>query len=280
MELKADLHTHTTYSDGILKPAELLSLAKEKGISVISIVDHDTLDGNIEAESISSEYGIEVIMGCEFSCFENGKEYHLLGYAFDPDNKNLKTHLNNYRNVRLSRAKHIHSKLCTLGLNLTFDEILEAADKAPVARPHIASVMVKKGYVADLKEAFMKYIGEGAPAYQPKAVFPVEMAIKMINSANGVAVLAHPRNYIEQPKLYQLIQQGLDGIEVNHPSHSEEQKKFYHYVASQYWLLETGGSDYHGSREFDAGNIGNFYVSYSVVESIKYLTDRNKHGWV
>ena len=120
----------------------------------------------------------------------------------------------------------------------------------------------------------MKYLGEGCPAYYPKSVFPVEMAIKMINKAKGVAVLAHPRNYIDQPTLYKFIQSGLDGIEVNHPSHSEEQRKFYHYVASQYWLLETGGSDFHGSREFDAFNIGNFYVPYSVVESIKYLTGK------
>lgn len=272
MELKADLHTHTTYSDGILKPFELLNLAREKGLSVISIVDHDTLDGNIEAASICSDYDIEVIMGCEFSCYENGKEYHLLGYAFDPADKNLRIHLDNYRIARLTRAKQIHKKLKIMGVDISFDEILEAADKAPVARPHIGSVLVKKGYVNDLREAFMKYLGEGCPAYYPKSVFPVEMAIKMINKAKGVAVLAHPRNYIDQPTLYKFIQSGLDGIEVNHPSHSEEQRKFYHYVASQYWLLETGGSDFHGSREFDAFNIGNFYVPYSVVESIKYLT--------
>jgi predicted metal-dependent phosphoesterase TrpH len=274
MEIKADLHTHTTYSDGILKPFELLTLAKEKGLSSISIVDHDTLDGNIEANSIASEYGVEVIMGCEFSCYENGKEYHLLGYCFDPDDKNIKIHIDNYRIARLTRAKQIHKKLTVLGANMSFDEILETADKAPVARPHIASVLVKKGYAADLKDAFMKFIGEGGPAYYPKSVFPVEMAIRMINKAKGVAVLAHPRNYIDQPTLYKFINSGLDGIEVNHPSHNEEQKKFYHYVASQYWLLETGGSDFHGSREFDLTNIGNYYVPYSVVESIKYLTGR------
>jgi predicted metal-dependent phosphoesterase TrpH len=274
MEIKADLHTHTTYSDGILKPFELLTLAKEKGLSSISIVDHDTLDGNIEANSIASEYGVEVIMGCEFSCYENGKEYHLLGYCFDPDDKNIKIHIDNYRIARLTRAKQIHKKLTVLGANMSFDEILETADKAPVARPHIASVLVKKGYAADLKDAFMKFIGEGGPAYYPKSVFPVEMAIRMNNKAKGVAVLAHPRNYIDQPTLYKFINSGLDGIEVNHPSHNEEQKKFYHYVASQYWLLETGGSDFHGSREFDLTNIGNYYVPYSVVESIKYLTGR------
>ncbi len=277
MEFKADLHTHTTYSDGILKPVELLALAKNRGISAISIVDHDTLDGNLEANTISSDYGIEVIMGCEFSCFENGKEYHILGYAFDPDNSAIKTHLNNYRNIRLSRAKGIHSKLMNLGIKLSFSDILDTAGKAPVARPHIASVLVNKGYVKDLKEAFSKYLAEGAPAYQHKAIFPVEMAIKMINKANGVSVIAHPRNYIEPDKLYELIHKGLDGIEVNHPSHTEEQKKFYHYVASQYWLLETGGSDYHGSREFDDSNFGNYYVSKSIVQSIKKFSNRNKY---
>ncbi|MBX3042354.1 MAG: PHP domain-containing protein [Candidatus Kapabacteria bacterium] len=272
MQKKVDLHTHTTYSDGILQPHELLSLAKEKGLSAISIVDHDTLDGNIVAQSICSQYDIEVLMGCEFSCYENGKEYHLLGYNFDPDNQSLKTHLDNYRIARLTRAKQIHKKLVNIGAGISFDEILETADKAPVARPHIASVLVKKGYAADLKEAFTKFLGEGSPAYYPKAIFPVEMAIRMINKARGVAVLAHPRNYIDQPTLYKFIQSGLDGIEVNHPSHSEEQKKFYHYVANQFWLLETGGSDYHGSREFDAVNIGNVFVPYSVIDSIKNLT--------
>lgn len=272
MEPKADLHTHTNYSDGILKPAELLALAKEKGLSAISIVDHDTLDGNIEASKIASDFGIEIIMGCEFSCYENGKEYHILGYYFNPDDKNIETHLANYRIARLNRARQIHKKLVNLGINITFDEILETAGKAPVARPHIGSVLIKHGYVTDLRDAFNKYLAEGSPAYYPKAVFPVEMAIKMINKARGVAVLAHPRNYIDQERLYKFIQLGLDGIEVNHPSHSEEQKKFYHYIANQYWLLETGGSDFHGTREFDAANFGNFYVPYSVVESIKYHT--------
>lgn len=272
MSGRVDLHTHTFYSDGVLSPKDLLEKAKNAGLSAISITDHDTIDGYLEALNYKAEYNIEIICGCEFSCYEDGREYHILGYAMDPTYKTMLEHLYNFRNVRYDRAKQIKRKLDNLGYKLNFDKILDKAGKASIARPHIASALVDEGYVETPRQAFEKLIGDGCPAYHPKAVFPVEKAISLINKAGGVAILAHPRNTIDQPTLYKMIQSGLDGIEVHHPSHNQSHRKFYHSIASQYWLLETGGSDYHGNRDFDETNFGKETVPFSIVESIKYHT--------
>lgn len=268
--MKADLHTHTNYSDGILTPEELLQKANSYGLKAIAITDHDTIEGALIAQKISNKYDIEVIISSEFSCYENGKEYHILGYNLDPNNENLQSHLKNFKSVRLFRAKQIHKKLDLLGYKFTFDELLKIVGEAPITRPHIAQLLVNKKYIKSIKDAFDELLSEGRPAFQPKAVFPVKSCINLINRAGGVAVLAHPRNYIDTPTLYNFIEQGLDGIEVFHPSHTEEFVRFYRYVASQYWLLETGGSDYHGNREWDEANFGNFTIDYSIVEAIKF----------
>jgi hypothetical protein len=216
---------HTFYSDGALSPEELLIKAKSVGLSVISITDHDTLDGCINAMSLAPKYGIEIITGCEFSCNDVEREFHVLGYNVDPDNKHLKFHLHNFRNARLVRAKQIHKKLRNMGMMIDFDDILIKADQAPITRPHIAQILLEKGYVETLRQAFDKYIGDSGPASHPKAVFPVSQAIKLINQANGVAVLAHPANFVDQPTLYKMIQSGLDGIEVIHPMHNQSQRE-------------------------------------------------------
>ncbi len=270
MNNRVDLHTHTHFSDGILSPAELLAKAESIGLVAISITDHDTIDGYLDGLNYKSDYNVELICGCEFSCYDGGKEYHILGYAMDPTYKLMLEHLNNFRNVRYDRAKHINRKLDNLGYKLNFDKILAKAGKASIARPHIASALVDEGYVNTEKQAFELLIGDGCPAYHPKAVFPVEKAISLINRAGGVAILAHPRNMVDQPTLYKKIQSGLDGIEVYHPSHNQNHRKFYHSIASQYWLLETGGSDFHGNREYDHINFGKETVPFSIVESIKY----------
>jgi 3',5'-nucleoside bisphosphate phosphatase len=129
--------------------------------------------------------------------------------------------------------------------------------------------MIELGITNTLKEAFLLYLGEGSPAYEAKAQFPIEKAIKLINSCGGVAVLAHPAKSITPEQLYSVIKMGLDGVEVYHPTHDSKMQGFYHSIASQYWLLETGGSDFHGNRDYDNINFGKSVVPYSVVESIK-----------
>lgn len=267
-----DLHVHTKYSDGILTPDQMLKKAVDAGLSAISITDHDTIDGCLIAHTLLDKYDIELINGVEFSAYEGSREYHILGYALDPDYKPLRKHLELFKVSREKRARKITAKLNGLGIEIDFNKIVENADEAPITRPHIAAVLQESGFVGSFKEAFMRYIGDYAPAYEEKEHFPVEQCIDLINRSGGVASLAHPGNTINQTTLYKMIKYGLDGIEVVHPSHSDEMQKYYHSIASQYWLLGTGGSDYHGNRDYDEGNFGNCVVPYSVVQSLRLHT--------
>lgn len=266
----ADLHIHSVYSDGILTPDEIFKKAQKAGLSAISITDHDTVAHCHEALALKDKYSIDIITGIEISCFEDIKEYHILGYDFDPDNRNLKKHVEEFKHYRFLRAKKIIEKLNNLKKSISIDDVLRIADKAPIIRPHIAQAMLEAGYVKSLKEAFRIYLGDWKPAYVPKKKFPVESAIKLINDAGGVASLAHPALFVSQDELYTIIQKGIDGIETCHPLHDENLEKYYHTIASQYWLLETGGSDYHGTRDYDEYNFGHCVVPYSIFESIRY----------
>ncbi len=270
----ADLHIHTTYSDGTKTPDAIFTRLDNIGMKAFAITDHDTVDGCINANSIKHKYSIEFLPGIELSCHEKNKEYHLLGYNFDLENDRLRTHLHSFKNVRKYRAEKILEKLKKIKMDIDLDYVLEIAGDAPIARPHIATAMINLKYVMNWKEAFLLYLGDGRPGYVEKSNFPLSEAIKMVNQAGGVASLAHPARSIPQETLYRVIEYGLDGIEVVHPMHDEALRKYYRIIAGQYWLLETGGSDYHGNREFDEFNIGKFGVPYSVVESIKFHSNK------
>lgn len=270
MKKVADLHIHTHYSDGIYSPEKIIQMAADKGLSAISITDHDTIAGLQEAHELSKKYDVEIINGVELSCYENGREYHILGYGFDLNDQSLVDHLDMYKTLRRKRAEIMHQKLEQLGVKFSFRLIEILAGDAPITRPHIAASIHKAGYVNSAKEAFDQYIGNHGPAYHPKANFSVANAIDMLNRSGGIAVLAHPAYSVEHNELYKIIEQGLDGIEVIHPAHNEDLTRFYHSIANQYWLIETGGSDFHGIKDYDEGNFGMFVVPYASVESIKY----------
>ncbi len=270
MKPLADLHTHTSFSDGKLSVEELFVKAEKVGLAAISITDHDSVDGCVVAQEIKGVHTIDFINGIEFSCYENGREYHVLGYHLDIHNEILLTTLAEFKKARLKRAQKILEKLKSMSLTLDIDLILQIAGEAPITRPHIAEAMIDKGYISNLKEAFVHYLGEGKPAYEAKSNFTVQRAIKLVNDCGGVAVLAHPGRAIPSEVLYKLIEQGLDGVEVIHPMHDEALQKHYHSIASQYWLLETGGSDFHGTRDYDEDNFGKFACPYSVVDSIRF----------
>ena len=265
----ADLHLHTNYSDGNLNPRELFKKAADAGLSAISITDHDSIDGCTEALELYKEFGIDFITGIEFSCYEDSREYHIIGYHIDITHKNLLEHLKEFKDARLKRAEKILAKLNIQSIPLTLDEILKRAGQAPIARPHIASAMLERGFITSQKEAFYLYLGEGKPAYEAKMQFSIEHAVKLINESGGVAVLAHPARTVSPEHLYKMIKKGLDGIEVIHPMHDESLVKYYRSIASQYWLLETGGSDFHGSRDYDESNFGKFVVPATIVDSIR-----------
>ena len=267
---KADLHTHTLYSDGANSYKELLNLAKEKNIEIVAITDHDSVDGIEESRKYGAKIGVEVIPGLEISTDVEGKEVHLLGYFVDHKDSELNKYLKFFRNERLERAKRILNKLKKIGIDIKLREVEKIAKNSPICRPHIANAMVEKGFVKNFQSAFNKYIGDGAPAHEKKIHVSPLSAIKIINDAGGLAFIAHPGK-MKESILTSLIQLGIDGIEVVHPSHKRSQQKFYRGIVSQYCLLESGGSDFHGGFRNDDDNFGKYTVSDSIVGNIRKM---------
>ncbi len=269
MKRRADLHIHTIYSDGIKTPEEILKMAVKANLGAISITDHDSVDAYKELYEISNKYQIEIITGIEFSCYDDEQEIHILCYNFDINNKELQQYLNTFKKAREVRAKRIISKLKKINIEFNFEEISKIAGAAPITRPHIAFALIDRGYVANQREAFNLYLSDGKPAYEPKYNFSIKDALELINKCEGIAVLAHPSDTISPEMLYKLIEMGIDGIEVVHPSHNNTIERHLTQIANQYWLIATGGSDYHGSRDYDDSNFGKYTVPFSVLQSIK-----------
>lgn len=274
MNGKVDLHTHTTYSDGFYSPGELVRNAKEAGIELLGICDHDNIAGYPEAVEIGKSIGVEVIPGLEISSDIKDKEIHILAYFFEPDNKELERYLAFFREERLKRAVRIITKLKSLGLYLTIDDVLEKAQNCAVGRPHIAQAMLEKGLISSYFEAFNKYIGNNGPAYEKKVHLSPQSAFKIINDAGGLSFIAHP-GFMPETLLKELITAGVDGIEVVHPSHSPSMVRFYRGIVNEYFLLESGGSDFHGGKREDEQNLGKYYVNHSVVDAMRQRLMKN-----
>jgi 3',5'-nucleoside bisphosphate phosphatase len=268
----ADLHIHTKCSDGILAPEKILHKASLHRISAISITDHDTIDGFLEAYPVQSKYDVELIPGIELSCVENGTEYHILAYNFDPSSQVLTRHLDYYRSTRVTRTEKMLKKLEQFDIFIKLDDVIERFGDTSLARPHVATMLSELGYVDNIKEAFNIYLGDGMPACQVKVEFSVKSAIDLIKKAGGISVLAHPAKYVSRTRINQMIQEGINGIEVWHPMHLPPLQRKYLKIVDDNLLIPTGGSDYHGYRPFDEQNFGKFTVPYSVVETIKYST--------
>jgi predicted metal-dependent phosphoesterase TrpH len=266
---RADLHLHTTFSDGALSPKELVQRAQAVGLSIVSITDHDNVGAIDEAIETGKKLGVEIIPGVELSVTLNEKDIHLLAYFFDYKNQKLLDYLAFFRNERLKRAERIVQKLNDINIPLKLDAVLDQAGIGSVGRPHIASALLEKGLTGTYHEAFMKYIGVGAPAYEKKYQLSPKEATKLISQAGGLSFLAHPGKYTTEVELLDLIQNGLDGIEVVHPSHNAARQEFYRGVIHQYFLLECGGSDYHGGNKNDDDTLGVYTVSLDAVEDMR-----------
>ncbi|MEG8945836.1 PHP domain-containing protein [Rosettibacter firmus] len=274
MSLKVDLHIHTVYSDGVYTPFEIIEKAHQSGLSIISITDHDSVNGIKEAINYGKEKGIEVIPGLELSTDLEDKEVHLLAYFIDYENEELLKYLNFFREERLYRAKRIIQKLRNLGLSITIDDVIDRAKNSAIGRPHIAYTLVDLGLVKNYTEAFEKYLGDNCPAYERKIHISPTSALKLINEVGGLSFIAHP-GYMKESILLNIIKAGIDGIEVIHPSHNENQINFYRGIVNQYCLLETGGSDFHGGKKNDEENFGKFTISLNQVEAMRKMLLRN-----
>lgn len=274
MHSKVDLHTHTNHSDGFYSPIELIQIVKKAGIDTISITDHDNLSAVHEAASVAKDFGVDIIPGLEVSSDIGDREVHILGYFVDPDNRELERYLKFFREERLKRAIRIINKLKGLGFSISIEDVLEQAKNSAIGRPHIAQAMLDKGLITHYYEAFNKYIGNNCPAYEKKVHISPQSVVKIISDAGGLSFIAHP-GYMPEFLLKELIEEGIDGIEVTHPSHNSNQVKFYRGIVSEYFLLESGGSDFHGGKREDDENLGKYFTSIAIVDAMRNRLIKN-----
>ncbi len=268
MTIKADLHTHTIFSDGALTPKELIDFAIKKNIRILSITDHDTVKGIDFAIDYSKDLDIEIIPGIEFSTEVEGTEVHILAYFIDYKNSELLDYIMHFHNERLERAKKIIAKLNNLGVQISIEEVKKIAKNAPICRPHIAKTLYNLGEVKDLKQAYLKYIGDYGPANEKKIHISTKELLNLITKCGGLSFIAHP-GFMKEKIIKKLISLGIDGIETVHSIHKPFQVKHYKGIVNEYFLLESGGSDFHGGDRNDYDNFGKFVVNESVVNAMR-----------
>jgi len=275
-----DLHIHSTASDGTLSPVEILRLAEKLNLGAISITDHDTLKGSRELLEAAGSSDVRVLTGIEISTvppalYTVAGSFHILGYGIRLNDPVLNQTLETLQHARENRNPLIISRLNAMGLDITLEEVIQASGEAQIGRPHIAQLMIKKGFVRTVDEAFDGYLGFNKPAYVDKYRLDCQEAIEMIKEAGGAPVLAHPflLRIPDNSRLESLVatlkEMGLQGIEVYYPEHSSEDVEFYSRLALSHDLAITGGTDFHGAIKPDIQlgyGKGDFYIPYSVYD--------------
>jgi predicted metal-dependent phosphoesterase TrpH len=244
-----DLHTHSTASDGIYSPSDLLHYANEAGLRVIALTDHDTTQGLPEAAQAARELDIDFIPGIEINTDISGGEVHVLGYFLEYERPAFQATLRTLRDARVSRGQRMVELLNEQGVHISWERVREIA-QGSVGRPHVAKALLEAGYVQSIGEAFDKYIGNGKPAYVPRYKLTPVDAVRLIASANGLPTIAHPitlpglqelRNWLPE-----LCSAGLVGLETYYGPYTNEQERSLLALANEFDLIPTGGTDFHG----------------------------------
>jgi predicted metal-dependent phosphoesterase TrpH len=245
-----DLHVHTTASDGVLTPAEVVSLARLCGLRGIAITDHDTVEGLLDPQlfHLAAERNIQLISGIEINTDFEDEEVHILGYFINVQHTGLLNRLKEIKQARLERTAKIIDRLHNLSINIDPARVRQVAGSGTVGRPHIAQVMIENGYAATIKEVFEKYLGRGKPAYVPRYRLLPREAINLIKLAGGVPVLAHPGLIQNRLVIDKIMQMGIKGLEVFYPEHTGTQINQLLNLAVQKQMMITGGSDFHGTE--------------------------------
>lgn len=280
MDKFIDLHAHTTTSDGSMSPRELVRHAKASGLEAVAVTDHDTIAGIEEALEEARNIGIEVIPGIEISV-DYKPEMHILGYFFNGTHKNIEPVLSKLRKHREERNPKIVAKLNELGYAITMKEVLLEATGNVVGRPHFAKVLMNKGYVRSVQEAFEKLLAGGKPAYFKKDKLTPGQGIKHILEAGGIPVLAHPVHLHHTTGqldhlLGELRSEGLQGVETYYVDNTPEDTGTLLRLAIKHHLVPTGGSDFHGSFKphIEIGRgLGNLRVPYEALQKLKSLVN-------
>jgi predicted metal-dependent phosphoesterase TrpH len=280
--VKIDLHIHSTASDGSLSPSEILSLAKDLSLAAIAITDHDTINGSKDAIAAGIPPPIKFLTGVEISVslpssFSCSGSCHILGYAINLDDPVLNKTLAILQESRKNRNPRILKLLSNLGIDLILEEVRAGIGEGQIGRPHIALMMIRKGFVKSIEEAFDKYLEKGKPAYVDKYRIDCAKAIAVIKGAGGIPVLAHPillqakNNEVLEALIIRLKDMGLKGIETHYSEHTPDLIAYYTEIANRHDLLMTGGTDFHGSikPEVQMGSgRGNLLIPYELYERL------------
>ncbi|MHC4712379.1 MAG: PHP domain-containing protein [Planctomycetota bacterium] len=266
----ADLHIHTTASDGACTAREVANLAHSAGLEIIAITDHDSIDG-LENPRLD---GLEIVPGVELSASFEGREVHILGYFIEVGNETLREMLKSLQQKRKARLFTILRKLAEENVEIRAADVFSSAGDGSISRLHVAEALIDGGHSANLYEAFRDYLGPEGAAFVPKPNLTVAEAVRIAHSAGGTAVLAHPGSNFSAEEIESFAAAGLDGIETCYPSHSLEETARHSALAEKLGLVITGGSDFHGRRYADTP-IGAARVDRETVERLFERTGRN-----
>lgn len=272
----ADLHTHTVNSDGTFTVEEVVKLASEKGLDVVAVTDHDSVDGLRDEKKLreyEEKYKVEIIKGIEMSCNLKGKDVHILGYFLNLEDKNFLKELERIAEIRNERNEKIIKKLADLNLPVTMEELLEIVQGNVISKAHFAEIMLKKGYVSCKSDAFKNYLGKGGAAFVEKRDYQPADAVDILVRNGAFVSLAHPKlitdDFAEVERIVSdLVKHGLRGLEVNYYSFSKKDREKYMALAEKYNLIITGGSDFHGVNRAES-SLGGTGLNKSEYENLK-----------
>ena len=269
-----DLHLHTTCSDGLDTPEEIVGKALDCGLRVISITDHDTVAGVSRAIDAARGKPLEIIPGIELSAMDGDDDIHILGYYVDYKNQEFLERISFFMEKRRERAEKIVECLNYLGLDISIEAVQKIAHGAPIGRPHIAEALLSEKLIDRYNDAFIRYIGFKGPAYVPKYRISPREAIELIRANGGVPVMAHPVAIRRDDIIPELVESGLMGIEAVHPLHTPDQQDHYRRISGSYGLVVTGGSDWHGqSRRSNFSNlVATSIIPESTISELKALS--------
>lgn len=269
LQPQADLHIHTIYSDSTFTPEQVIEAAKIKNLACVAVADHDNIDGYFPTLKAAEGTGIEVLPAVEFSSQLKKKTVHILGYGMDPHHAEMKTYLEGVKVKRASRMEEMISRLEKVGVKgITMEDVLKKSGAGSIGRPHLAEVIVERGYAKNSQAVFEKYLADTSPAHVPGVFDEPYPVIELITRAGGVAVLAHPMLTLVDERIPSFVEAGLGGIEAFYPNASDKISGFYQKLGRKHNLVITGGSDAHGANR-PWTYIGKVTVGMDAVEELK-----------
>ena len=279
---KVDFHTHTNISDGVYSPEQLIDFSIAQNLIALAITDHDSVGGLERAVKYAAEKNFNFIPGIEFSLGYSGGSFHLVGLYIDYNNERLHDTVKHLQEFRFDRARRMVEELNSHGINISFDDVRAEMQGTSIGKPHIANVMIKKGYAADMSDVFTNFMTQGKPGYVKKENIPVSEVVSVIKEAGGIPIIAHPASlrFTSQKQFEDMIKNlidiGVQGIEVYSSMHQMNEVFQFYKIARKFNLLISGGSDFHGDKKEDLGAYSEGkYIPLEIFDDIETFRRKN-----